>query len=382
MRKFHLPGLLILILLFSLACNLPRATPTVSPDLAFTAAAQTVEARMTELAAQSSPTPLLPTATLPPLPTLPPTLPPIPSPTPLPATPTNTPLCDLAQFVRDVTIPDGTVFAPGATFTKTWRLRNIGTCTWSGYSVVFDSGNAMNGTSPTPLPTVAPGQEVDVSIDMVAPSTPGEYRGYWRIRNASGVLIPVAGGYQGKSFFVEIKVQTSSSGFDLYTRAPEAQWIGAPPSGAGVVLTFGGPDTDSNGFVMYRPNYKVEDGSTPARVLETHPMWVDDGIISGLYSPYTVNAGDRLKTRLGFLAKADGTCGAGNVKFQINYKEAGTLHSLGEWVKACNGILITVDIDLSSLAGHTVQFALVAMANGSFAQDWAVWINPRIEPAP
>ncbi len=382
MRKFHLPGLLILILLFSLACNLPRATPTVSPDLAFTAAAQTVEARMTELAAQSSPTPLLPTATLPPLPTLPPTLLPIPSPTPLPATPTNTPLCDLAQFVRDVTIPDGTVFAPGATFTKTWRLRNIGTCTWSGYSVVFDSGNAMNGTSPTPLPTVAPGQEIDVSIDMVAPSTPGEYRGYWRIRNASGVLIPVAGGYQGKSFFVEIKVQTSSSGFDLYTRAPEAQWIGAPPSGAGVVLTFGGPDTDSNGFVMYRPNYKVEDGSTPARVLETHPMWVDDGIISGLYPPYTVNAGDRLKTRLGFLAKADGTCGAGNVKFQINYKEAGTLHPLGEWVKACNGTLITVDIDLSSLAGHTVQFALVAMANGSSAQDWAVWINPRVEPAP
>lgn len=71
MRKFRLTGLLILILLFSLACNLPRATPTVSPDLAFTAAAQTVEARMTELAAQSSPTPLPPTPTLPPLPTLP-----------------------------------------------------------------------------------------------------------------------------------------------------------------------------------------------------------------------------------------------------------------------------------------------------------------------
>ncbi len=381
MRKFHLPGLLILILLFSLACNMPRATPTVSPDLAFTAAAQTVEARMTELAAQSSPTSLPPTPTLPPLPTLP-TLPPIPSPTPLPATPTNTPLCDLAQFVRDITIPDGTVFAPGATFTKTWRLRNIGTCTWSGYSVVFDSGNAMNGTSPTPLPTVAPGQEVDVSIDMVAPSTPGEYRGYWRIRNASGVLIPVAGGYQGKSFFVEIKVQTSSPGFDLYTRAPEAQWIGAPPSGAGVVLTFGGPDTDANGFVMYRPNYKVEDGSTPARVLETHPMWVDDGIISGLYPSYTVSAGDRLKTRLGFLAKADGTCGAGNVKFQINYKEADTLHPLGEWVKYCNGTLIPVDIDLSSLAGHIVQFVLAVKANGSSAQDWAVWINPRVEPAP
>lgn len=375
---------LLFVILSTLACNLPRATPTTQPDLAFTAAAQTVEARMTELAMQSPPSPmptatspLLPTATLPVLPTLPPTQPALPT-----LTPTSTPLCDLAQFVRDVTVPDGSEFAPGATFTKTWRLRNIGTCTWSGYSVVFDSGNAMSGASPTPLPTVAPGQEVDISIDMVAPSTPGTYRGYWRIRNASGVLIPVAGGYQGKSFFVEIKVRTASPGFDLYTRAPEAQWIGAPPSGSGVSLTFGGPDTDPNGFVMYRPGYKVEDGSQPARVLETHPMWVDDGIISGLYPAYTVNAGDRLKTRLGFLAKPDGTCGVGNVKFQINYREGGTLHPLGEWVKSCNGSLINVDIDLSSLAGHTVQFALVVTANGSSGQDWAIWINPRIEPAP
>ncbi len=239
----------------------------------------------------------------------------------------------------------------------------------------------MSGTSPTPLPTVAPGQELDVSINMVAPTTPGTYRGYWRIRNASGVLIPVAGGYQGKSFFVEIKVQTTSSGFDLYSRAPEATWIGAPPSGGGVALTFGGPDTDANGFVMYRPGYKVEDGSTPAKVLETHPMWVDDGVISGLYPPYTVSAGDHLRVKLGFLAMPDGSCGAGNVKFQINYKE-GTLHPLGEWVKSCDGSLITVDLDLSSLAGHTVQFVLAVMANGSSGQDWAVWINPRVEPVP
>jgi hypothetical protein len=382
MRKFRLLSLFLLFLVLALACNMPRATPTVSPDLAYTAAAQTVEARMTELAAQSSPTPL-PTSTLPPLPPLPtlPTLPPTFVPSPVPPTPTNTPLCDLAQFIRDVTVPDGTVFAPGASFTKTWRLRNIGTCTWAGYSVVFDSGDAMSGASPSPLPTVAPGQEVDVSINMVAPTTPGTYRGYWRIRNASGVLIPVAGGYQGRSFFVEIKVQTSSPGFDLYTRAPEATWIAAPPAGPGVTLTFGGPDTDPNGFVMYRPGYKVEDGSTPTKVLETHPMWVDDGVISGLYTPYTVSAGDHLRVKLGFLAKSDGSCGVGNVKFQINYKE-GSLHPLGEWTKSCNGSLITVDLDLSSLAGHTVQFVLAVMANGSSGQDWAVWINPRVEPVP
>jgi len=39
--------------------------------------------------------------------------------------------CDRAQFISDVTVPDGTTFAPGATFTKTWRLKNSGTCTWT-----------------------------------------------------------------------------------------------------------------------------------------------------------------------------------------------------------------------------------------------------------
>ncbi|MHC5954166.1 NBR1-Ig-like domain-containing protein, partial [Streptococcus pyogenes] len=68
--------------------------------------------------------------------------------------PTATATCDLAQFIKDVTIPDGTNFNPGDTFTKTWRLRNIGTCAWSGYSLIFDSGDSMNGISPVTLGTV------------------------------------------------------------------------------------------------------------------------------------------------------------------------------------------------------------------------------------
>src|SRR5512143_426233 len=55
--------------------------------------------------------------------------------------------CDWAQFVADVTIPDGTQIQPGATFTKTWRLKNIGYCTWTtAYSMVYDSGTQMGNT--------------------------------------------------------------------------------------------------------------------------------------------------------------------------------------------------------------------------------------------
>ena len=37
---------------------------------------------------------------------------------------------DAATFVSDVTVPDGTSFNPGDTFTKTWRLSNSGSTTW------------------------------------------------------------------------------------------------------------------------------------------------------------------------------------------------------------------------------------------------------------
>jgi hypothetical protein len=273
-----------------------------------------------------------------------------------------------------VTIPDGTTYAPGASFTKTWRLKNAGTCSWSGYSLVFDSGDQMNGSSPTAIGAVSPGQEVDISVTLTAPASGGSYRGYWRIRNASGVLIPVLGGTQGKSFFVDIKVAVSSSGLDLHTRAKDAAWVGS----AGPI-TFGGPDTDANGFAMYKNSQKLEDGSTPAKILEVHPQWVNDGILTGLYPAYTVVAGEHFKSQVGFLALGDGTCGTGNAKFQLNYKESGVIKPLGEWAETCDGSLRNIDVDLSTIGGKNVQFALAVLANGSAGQDWAVWVSPRVE---
>src|SRR5512134_512603 len=88
---------------------------------------------------------------------------------------------DRAQFVSDVTVPDGTRFDPGATFTKTWRLRNVGTCTWTtAYTMFFFDGTQMGSTTSVNLPSnTAPGATVDVSVNMTAPNTTGRYRGFW-----------------------------------------------------------------------------------------------------------------------------------------------------------------------------------------------------------
>lgn len=382
MRRIHRFIIALTVLgLAALACNLPQATPAITdqPLVAFTAAAQTVAAQLTQSASQMQATPTNTQSVVPP-PTntnIPPTIVPLPTNT---NQPTPTQECDKAQFITDVTIEDGTILAPGTAFTKIWRLKNIGTCTWAGYSLVFDTGNAMSGAASSPIPTTSPGATVDISIDLVAPATPGNYRGYWRIRSASGVLLPVINGYQLKSFYVDIKVQApTSAGFDLHSQAPSAQWISCGnPCGGGTVLSFGGPDTDSNGFVLYRNGALLEDGSTPAKVLEMHPMWVDDGVISGLFPPYAVQTGEHFRARIGFLAKADGTCGVGNVTFQLNYKEGGSIHPLGSWTDSCNGTLLSIDVNLNALAGHTVQFALVVLANGPSSQDWAVWVSPRV----
>jgi hypothetical protein len=144
-----------------------------------------------------------------------------PTPTPLPLTPTvvpptntavptSTPVsyCDWAAFVNDVSIPDGSWFSAGETFTKIWRLKNRGTCTWTpDYLLVFNSGSQMGGTTAVRLPAyVAPGQTVDLSVTLTAPASFGHYTGYWSLRNPSGALFG-SGNHANAPFYVDINVQ-------------------------------------------------------------------------------------------------------------------------------------------------------------------------------
>jgi hypothetical protein len=136
-------------------------------------------------------------------------------PTPVIPTPVQgglTGYCDAAQYVADVTVPDDTAMVPNFAFTKTWRLKNVGACTWStGYKVDFASGNPMSAVFPVNLPTlVAPGQSVDVSVNMVAPPAGGSYQGFWILKNVSGVAFGI-GSTASEPFWVKILV-TSSPG--------------------------------------------------------------------------------------------------------------------------------------------------------------------------
>jgi hypothetical protein len=212
-RKYRRHALAIVmgLALAALAgCNMPFGAQAEIPPA--TGAIQTVEAELTRVAATSPALPTLP-PTLPPTFTPPPSFTPPPTGTSLPTlTPTTVTPCDRAAFVTDVTIPDGTDFAPGQTFTKTWRIRNNGSCTWtSGYHLVFDSGDAMGGPASQQLTTgtVAPGQTIDITVNLTAPGSTGTYRGNWKLRNASGAVFGI-GPAANNPFWVEVEVLVPS----------------------------------------------------------------------------------------------------------------------------------------------------------------------------
>lgn len=119
--------------------------------------------------------------------------------------------CDQVKFVKDITIPDDMELAPGEKFTKTWRLQNAGSCSWTiGYMLYFESGDSMGAPASLELTseTIQPGDTVDVSVDMIAPQEPGAYQGNWKIRNVKGDGF--GGGPYSKAFWVKINVVEES----------------------------------------------------------------------------------------------------------------------------------------------------------------------------
>jgi hypothetical protein len=211
-KKTRLFNLLIILTIFLSACNLPSKNVE---DIASTAAAQTVEALLS-----ATPISGVVTPSFTPLP-MPATLTPIPLPiltnTPIASATSN---CNVAQFIKDVTILDGSPMIPNQTFIKKWLIKNIGSCTWTGFSLVFDSGDAMGGPATKAISTLNPGQEIELEVSLTAPGTVGAYRGYWRINTNGGVLVPIVNGNQGKSFYVDIKVQNTVTATATNTSAP------------------------------------------------------------------------------------------------------------------------------------------------------------------
>jgi hypothetical protein len=154
--------------------------------------------------------------------------------------PTAANCTNLAGSITDVTIPDNTYITPGTTFTKTWSIKNIGTCTWgTGYALAFDHGDQMGGATTVPITTtVAPQSTISVSVSLTAPTVSATYQGFWKLQSPQNVKFGYGTG-GANAFWVLITTNPSAATAayvpvgPYYTAVPACVSHNYRPSGNG-----------------------------------------------------------------------------------------------------------------------------------------------------
>lgn len=300
--------------------------------------------------------------------------------------------CNRAHFIDDITILDGSSIFVNSTFDKTWRVQNVGTCTWTtSYALVTSSGDDLGAPAATNLTaSVPPGSSIDITVTLKAPSTEGNYTQYFKLRSDTGILFGTGTSYQAP-LYVEIKTILHYAitlspliDPDLFPLLPlETKIYNFASSYCSAVWKNGlaelpcpGTTADSAGFVVRDDSPFLQDGDKySGPTIFTHPRWIDNGTIVGFFPAIAIENGYHFKTTLG--CGLDGN--ACEALVQLNYSsDGGPTTNLNQWTIKYGNEPVAVDIDLSSFAGHNVKFILAVSAKGPSGQDWIHWVNPRI----
>lgn len=380
-------GLSIAVIMVLSACRAPAGTegevkaPTQDINALYTQVAGTLIAQGQQAdSPQATNTPVVVTATDTPTPEGPTA-----TPSNTPITPTNTAAvaCNQAAFITDVTVADNTKMAKGEDFTKTWRIKNTGTCTWDkdDYTVVYSSGTNLASKSSYSLSKdVSPGDTIDISIAMEAPSSNGTYTSNWLLRSGNGDKFGVGGSANsaGVPFFALIKVgntsSSSSSGeYDFAANYCDAKWSSNTKNN----LPCPGANSGTDGFVLVLQNPELETRHENEPAIWMRPNHAGSGYIQGVFPKYEISNKEHFVAVIGCLDN-NPQC---EVTFKLSYIKAnGDEVVLGTWDEKFDDNTTHIDFDLSSLAGKTVQFVLtVKTGNSNYKQANAFWFVPHIE---
>ncbi len=230
--KTQITALMAVLIIFGLltsACaGEADGTPTPGTDAIMTAAVGTFTGAMTQTALSAPTKTMTPTAAITPTLFSAATLPNI---TPFGTTSgvgavvNTTASCFRLSYVADVTIPDSTPMNPGQTFTKTWKVRNTGSCAWdAGFKFAFTGGDNMQGVTYSLPQSVPANTEINISIAMTAPTNKtGQLRSNWRMSTATGQ-------YFGDEVYVLIAVGGAAAGTATNTGAAPGSTSTTTPS--------------------------------------------------------------------------------------------------------------------------------------------------------
>lgn len=205
--KYTLFTLIVIASFIITACTAestptPAQEPGIQTAVALTVAAQNAQPTLAIPAIIGTQTPLQFSPTLTPLA-------PAASPT-LPVSNTTASKCASASLISE-TIPDGTIYAPGEQFTKTWQIQNTSSCTWdTSYEIVFWDGDVLGGSYVYNLPQVTPPQGVvPISLILTAPTADATYTSKWMLQTPDDTAFGV--GQYSAPFYAEIVVSGSTS---------------------------------------------------------------------------------------------------------------------------------------------------------------------------
>ena len=298
-----------------------------------------------------------------------------------------------------MTVPDGTIITATEKFTKTWRFENLGTCSWTtDYKLVFIGGDKMDAPDFIPLPkNVAPGESVELSIDLTAPAVEGRYKGIWILEDTKGNRFGLGSNSTGQ-IWVQINAVIAPTSTATQTLEPlptetvaptaialfknttvndlAAQSCSAAWSTNNGTLTCPGSAGEAQNLPASLTTSEVlEDGTAPGYPSIAVIPGTANGFVTGIYPEYLVQPGDHFRALVSCEANAT-TC---SVLFRVRYQE-GTNEIVDLWAigEFYDGSYTAVDLDLSPFAGRSIKLILDTKSLNSGAADKAFWVAPGI----
>jgi hypothetical protein len=230
----------------------------------------------------------------------------------------------------------------------------------------------MGGPLKVSLPkSVVPGDAVDIGLGLAAPQDPGDYQGYWLLRDPSDHAIDVMPNPLG-GLWVQIRVERAASRdeLDFADQYCSAEWR----SDTGLLACPGNSD-DTDGSVILLDAPRLESRNEDELALWMRPNQGRDGWISGEYPPLRVREGDRFISEIGCLRDSPGC----ELLFELDYRlEDGDIENLDSWYQSYDGDTAKIDFDLDDLEGETVGFILRVTNQGRYRDANAFWLVPHI----
>jgi hypothetical protein len=291
-----------------------------------------------------------------------------------------------ARFGRDVTVEDGTQFAPAEQFEKTWLLENAGDCPWGpGYTVRLIEGDRLGAETAASLVEITqPGGNGEITVPMIAPAAAGTYRGDWQLYDLNGEAF-------GPKFYLEIEVTAPDAStlaesdlttlYDFLANAGEATWTSGE-------VTYPLQESDINETMdLPAPNGLLVRGPAQLRgsvvdsqsdVLLAYPHQ-ELGLIEGRYDvDQPLQPTDALAATVGFIKES--ILSDDGVTFEVVFTAAdGSEHVILSRLVQYQDSPVTEIQPLAGLEpGQTGTFTLRVLGGDSPRQDWAVWIDVRL----